>query len=224
MNRESLPPPPTTKFLTTGQIASYCGVNFRTVIRWIKRGILTAQRLPGRGDHRVSVEDFITFLNKNDLQVPAEFQSQNKPTSVSSIEDSSEGSKEIRILIVDDEPAVTHSIQRVLKMAGYTTEVANSGFEAGYLLERFRPTLITLDLLMHRVDGFDLLETLRKQERHLKTQVLIISGDTDERIARALCSGANRALRKPFNNESLLATVKDLVGEPPRMKPKAEEK
>jgi len=58
--------------LTTGEVAGYCGVNFRTVIRWIKRGYLTAFQLPGRGDNRVRVEDFVTFLEENRIPVPHE--------------------------------------------------------------------------------------------------------------------------------------------------------
>jgi len=60
--------------LTTGEIARYCGVNFRTVIRWIKRGYLNAFQLPGRGDNRVEVEDFLIFLKKNNIPIPEEFQ------------------------------------------------------------------------------------------------------------------------------------------------------
>ncbi|TNF38926.1 MAG: response regulator, partial [Gammaproteobacteria bacterium] len=42
-----------SKTLTTGDIARYCQVNFRSVIRWIERGLLKAHKLPGRGDNRV---------------------------------------------------------------------------------------------------------------------------------------------------------------------------
>ena len=61
------------QILTTGEIARYCGVNFRTVIRWIERGRLKAYQLPGRGDNRVTVEDFIDFLKVNSMPIPEEF-------------------------------------------------------------------------------------------------------------------------------------------------------
>ncbi len=60
--------------LTTGDIAKLCGVNFRTVIRWIQRGHLKAFQLPGRGDNRVQVADFIEFLNENNMPIPEELQ------------------------------------------------------------------------------------------------------------------------------------------------------
>ena len=58
--------------LTTGEIAQYCDVNSRTVIRWIKRGHLRAYQLPGRGDNRIALEDFLAFLAAHGMPVPRE--------------------------------------------------------------------------------------------------------------------------------------------------------
>lgn len=58
--------------LTTGDIAQYCDVNSRTVIRWIRRGHLRAYQLPGRGDNRIDVEDFLDFLWQHKMPVPEE--------------------------------------------------------------------------------------------------------------------------------------------------------
>ena len=41
------------EILTTGDIAKYCNVNFRTVVRWVERGLLKSHKLPGRGDNRI---------------------------------------------------------------------------------------------------------------------------------------------------------------------------
>ena len=61
------------KYLTTGDISKLCGVNFRTVIRWIKAGNLKAFPLPGtRGDNGVQVADFLDFLRKNNIPIPEE--------------------------------------------------------------------------------------------------------------------------------------------------------
>ena len=50
------------KTLTSGEIATYCDVNLRTVIRWIESGKLKGFKLPGRGNNRVLVSDFVSFL------------------------------------------------------------------------------------------------------------------------------------------------------------------
>lgn len=56
--------------LTTGEIAKFCGVNFRTVIRWIEKGYMSAYKLPGRGDNRVTIDEFLRFLESNNMPVP----------------------------------------------------------------------------------------------------------------------------------------------------------
>ncbi|MEI8650520.1 helix-turn-helix domain-containing protein [Paraglaciecola sp. Hal342] len=52
------------KTLTSGEIAKYCDVNLRTVIRWIDSGRLKGFKLPGGGNNRVTEEDFVDFLKK----------------------------------------------------------------------------------------------------------------------------------------------------------------
>ena len=73
--------------LTTGEIAQYCGVNFRTVIRWIKRGYLNAFQLPGRGDNRVEIGDFMAFLEKHNIPIPEELQSVERDVSRRTVAD-----------------------------------------------------------------------------------------------------------------------------------------
>lgn len=64
--------------LTTGEAAKYCGVNFRTVIRWIDKGHLDAYKLPGRGDNRIPINSFVDFLRKNDMPVADELLSNDR--------------------------------------------------------------------------------------------------------------------------------------------------
>ena len=190
-----------TRYLTTGQVATYCGVNFRTVIRWIKKGYLQAHRLPGRGDHRVSVEDFIKFLNQNQLQVPAELTSPNTTPLTSSN----------KVLIIDDDVAVAKSIQRTLKLAGYDTQICNNSFEAGLLVEQYKPNLLTLDLHMPGLDGLSVLKALKSSNRFSKLKTLIISGANDHLLEDAIKNGANATLKKPFTPDELLLTIKGIL-------------
>ena len=182
-----------TKVLTTGEAAKYCGVSFRTVIRWIERGELKAFKLPGRGDNRITVTDFIDFLNENNIPVPAELEPKTK-----------------RVLVVDDDEAMARSIERVLVRRGYQVEVASNGFEAGEQLSRFKPSLMTLDLKMPMLDGIAVLQHLRAKKLPIKT--LVVSGQSTEELQQALDEGANDTLHKPFENEDLLAKVAALIG------------
>jgi excisionase family DNA binding protein len=183
--------------LTTGEAARICGVNFRTVIRWIDRGLLHAYKLPGRGDHRVPVEELRRFMRENGIPDPT--------APIMPVR---------RVLITDDEPAMARAIERVLAQAKFETAIASNGFEAGAMLHTFRPGLITLDLRMPGVDGLGVLRFLRQTELAGPLKVLVVSADTDDRLKQALALGADAVLRKPFSNEELLAAVDRLYAEP----------
>jgi len=181
--------------LTTGEIAQYCKVNFRTVIRWIKRGHLRAYQLPGRGDNRVEVGDFLRFLHQHNMPVPGEFQRSAR-----------------RVLIVDDDQATAHAIQRVLRRAGFETEVAFDGFSAGVLAESFAPEVMTLDLRMPGLGGLEVLGFVRSHPHLQAIKILVVSGLPPAQLAEALAGGADEAMEKPFDNAALVEKVCLLAG------------
>ncbi len=180
--------------LTTGEAAKYCGVNFRTVIRWIERGKLKAYKLPGRGDHRIQVEDFVVFLQDNGMPVPDELKGQNRS-----------------VLVIEDQPEMASAIRRVLMRHGYEVEIARDGFSAGTALTRMKPGLVTLDLKMPGMDGYEVLSFIRGHDEHANTKVLVISAETSAGLERAKALGASDILPKPFENDELLARVEALI-------------
>ena len=182
--------------LTTREAAQRCGVNFRTVIRWAERGELQAYRLPGRGDYRVPVEELRRFMREHGIPESDEMPGRPK-----------------RVLVVDDEPALARTIKRVFARAGFETAIANDGFLAGSLLHTFKPHLMTLDLRMPGIDGLGVLRFLRETNLPTPLKVLVVSGDSEEHLKQALVLGAHGALGKPFDNEELLASARELLGE-----------
>jgi excisionase family DNA binding protein len=64
-----------SRVFTTGEVAKYCSVHFRTVIRWIERGSLKAYKLPGRGNNRIEEQEFLRFLKENNMPIPDDLQS-----------------------------------------------------------------------------------------------------------------------------------------------------
>ena len=181
--------------LTTGEIAQYCKVNFRTVIRWIKRWHLKAYQLPGRGDNRVAVEDFLRFLKQHNMPVPGEFQ---RPAP--------------RALIVDDDQGTARAIQRVLRRAGFETQMAFDGFSAGVLMESLAPDVMTLDLRMPGLGGLEVLGFVRSHPRLRGTKIVVVSGLPRARLDEALAKGADEVLEKPFDNDALVEKVCRLAG------------
>lgn len=179
--------------LTTGEAADICGVNFRTVMRWIDRGLLQAYRLPGRGDRRVLRDELRRFMLENGI--PDRSISNELPR---------------RILITDDEPAMAHAIERVLRGAHFETAIAANGFEAGAMLPMFKPGVMTLDLRMPGMDGLDVLRFLQKTDIGVPVKIVVVSADSETRLQTALTLGAHAILRKPFSNDELTAAIQGI--------------
>jgi CheY-like chemotaxis protein len=182
--------------LTTGDIAKLCGVNFRTVIRWIQRGHLKAFQLPGRGDNRVQVADFIEFLNENNMPIPEELQ----PSKT-------------RVLIVESDEKVASSMERALQRAGYETRLATDGFSAGALLGSFRPSVMTVDVGMKGIDGARAIRLMREDSRLALSKVIAVTAARTSRKKQEQlrAAGADGVLNRPLNNEDLVRTITDLT-------------
>jgi len=186
--------------LTSTEAARICGVSFRTVIRWIERNELQAYRLPGRGDYRVLATELRRFMSAHGIPASDEMPGQPK-----------------RILVVDDETAMANAIKRTLKHDGYEVATASDGFLAGSMLHIFKPHLMTLDIHMPGIDGFGVLRFLREQPPPFPVKVLVVSGESEQRLQQALELGAHGALAKPFENQELLETVGRILGHAPRV-------
>jgi excisionase family DNA binding protein len=184
------------KVLTTGEVAAYCGVNLKTVLRWIERGELTAYRLPGaRGDHRIEAAAFLVFLKNNNLPVPAELTPAGK-----------------RVLIVDDDAQFVRSLQRTLRTKGFETEIAADGFSAGLLMRSFSPSLITLDLRMPGMSGLDVIKNIRGNPDYTHVKILVVSATHRDELDKAVREGADDALSKGFTANELIDKVETLLG------------
>lgn len=178
---------------TTGDIAKYCQVNFRTVIRWIDRGLLKAYKLPGRGDNRISLDDLLVFLHENDMPIPVELTRANN-----------------RILIVEDDPVTAKILEVVLQKAEFETSIAPTGFHAGVLLSEFSPSLITLDLDIPGLSGVEVLKYIRKTDGLKYIKVLVISAMEQAILDEASEAGADAVLSKPVNPAEVGAAIKKL--------------
>ena len=197
--------------LTTGEIAKYCGVNFRTVIRWIEKGFIDAYKLPGRGDNRVTMESFLVFLNKNQMPIPEALIGGPNVTADLKAEAKSKKSDKPRVLVIEDEALMAKSMMRTIKRAGYDVQAASNGIEAGIQLERYQPQIITLDLQMPGMSGFEVLETLRSNESYRGIKVLIVSAATKVKILEVMELGVDDVLEKPFKSEELCQKLQALI-------------
>ena len=188
------------QMLTTGQIAEICGVHFRTVGRWIDRGDLKGFHLPGRGDRRVKASDLIGFMKQQGMPAPSDDAFSGLSKAVKN-----------KILIVDDDPHIVNAFARILRQNGYEIETAHDGFSAGMILSQFRPHLMILDLRMPKMDGFEVIQQIKKANGVNNPKILVVSGESEEGLKRALELGAEKVLSKPTLNEALLNAVEGLI-------------
>lgn len=183
------------KTLKPSEIASYCDVHQRTVSRWIANGDLKGHKLPGRGNYRVLLDDFLFFLQKFQFPMPPELQSLTQS----------------KILVIDDELGYINSLKRLFIQQGYQVSTARDGFAAGVNLLTERPHLITLDLQMPGLDGFEVLQYIKQRPDLANLKVVVISGLAATELNRALELGANAVLAKPFENQQLITLVNQLL-------------
>lgn len=184
--------------LTTGQIAQFCHVTHRAVLKWVASGKLKAYRTPGNHS-RVSIEDFLSFLHQYSMPVPAEFQ---LPVL------------QKKVLIVDDDRGIVSSIQRMLTLENkYIIEVAYDGFEAGKKFATFNPHFIILDIRMPGVDGYQVCANIRSDPKNSGIKILAISGVSEnDEIKKIMDLGADDYLGKPFSNKVLKERINRLLG------------
>jgi two-component system response regulator MprA len=116
----------------------------------------------------------------------------------------------VRILVVDDEPAVRQAVERALRLEGYDVLLAGDGREALESLESRPPDAVVLDVLMPRVDGLELCRRMRNTGNRTPVLMLTARDAVDDRVA-GLDAGADDYLVKPFALEELLARVRALL-------------
>ena len=125
-----------------------------------------------------------------------------------------------RILLVDDEHAITDNLSAFLQRSGFDVAVASDGEEALRKAATFGPDLIVLDVLMPRLDGREVLRRLRSADNRTPVILLTQIGESVER-AMALEEGADDYLNKPFDPLELVARMRAVLrraqaGQPPQ--------
>lgn len=119
----------------------------------------------------------------------------------------------IRVLIVEDSPAMRAFVRAALEEGGLDVTEAANGFEALRLLPRERFDIVVTDINMPDIHGLELISFIRKSDALRSTPVVIVSTEGADRDRdRGLALGANAYLTKPFEPEDLRATVFKLLG------------
>lgn len=117
-----------------------------------------------------------------------------------------------RVLIVDDDTELINVMRIYFQRSGFTAEVADSGRKALKLLDGFKPDAMILDILMPKLDGVKVCQTIRIEKENLSMPIIALTGFHKEKVKLdILDAGANLYLTKPIDMSKLVKHVKDLL-------------
>ena len=117
-----------------------------------------------------------------------------------------------RVLVVDDHPPTVTLIGNALENEGLAVTTARNGAECLLAIDKERPDLVVLDVIMPVMDGFQTLRVLREQDATKELPIIILSiRSSDRDILKGLTTGADIYLTKPFKIVDLVTAVKRIL-------------
>ena len=121
-----------------------------------------------------------------------------------------EESKEVKVLVVDDEPNIVELLTVSLKFQGFDVHSANSGNEALRIAREINPDAYIMDVMMPGMDGFELLGKLRSEGLDGPVLYLTAKDSVDQRI-HGLTIGADDYVTKPFSLEEVITRLRVIL-------------
>jgi excisionase family DNA binding protein len=175
-------------WVTLGQAAKYLGVAQSTIRKWSDQGRVPTFYTPG-GHRRYRRRDLDAFLERSG------------PTAKTGP----------LVLIVDDDEGLRQYLRVNLELEGYAVREAGSGDEGLAAIDDEPPDLILLDVMMPKVDGWEMLR--RMQERHGigSIPVIMFTGKSEVSGEDAAARGAQAFIGKPFDPQQLIDSTKQLL-------------
>lgn len=128
------------------------------------------------------------------------------------IPESINANSKYKILVIDDDISIVELLEVNLKSAGYKVEIAFDGEMAMELIERGKFDLIILDIMIPKIDGYEICRRLRKKDTTMMTPVIVLSAKNKpvDKIA-GLKLGADEYVTKPFDVEELITRVDSIL-------------
>ena len=122
------------------------------------------------------------------------------------------GKDKVKILIIDDSNTNVVLLEAVFSGKGYVVETALNAYEAFNSMEKEKPDLILLDLLMPKVSGFDFMENIKNNEEYKDIPVIVISAVSDyDNVQKIKKMGIYDYIKKPVDIEELEDKVERLL-------------
>jgi len=180
---------------TTGEAADICNLSQQTIIRCFDSGQLGGFRVPGSRFRRIPRVELVKFMKDNGIPMDGM------------------DSNTIRVLVVDDDPAIVELFVDVLQADGrFDVATAQTGYDAGVLTQQFRPDIVVLDYMLPDINGNLVCRTIRNNPDLSSTRILAISGMVNPaEVEQLKQAGADDFIKKPFNIENVIERIIKLV-------------
>jgi DNA-binding response OmpR family regulator len=119
-----------------------------------------------------------------------------------------------RVLLIEDEPNITEAIRFLLQREGWQVATHADGATAMSAVERETPDIVVLDVMLPNRSGFEILRELRdRPDTHALPVLMLTAKGQDKDRALAEDYGVSRFMTKPFSNQDILSTVRDMAAE-----------
>jgi two-component system, OmpR family, response regulator len=115
-----------------------------------------------------------------------------------------------RILVVDDEPNIVDVVSMALRFQGFEVDTAATGRDALAAVQRFRPQVMVLDVMLPDMEGFEVADRLGAQRGHVPIIFLTARDATEDKL-RGLSIGGDDYVTKPFSLEELVARIRVIL-------------
>ncbi|MDE2142922.1 MAG: response regulator [Elusimicrobia bacterium] len=182
---------------TTFEVSRLCGVLHATVAHWINKGKIKAYTTPDK-HRRVDRSELVAFMHAYELPIPSDLEPAPR-----------------RILIIDDDPAITRLLERSWDHDGdgYAVLAVNNPVAGLVEVGRHQPDVLILDLLMPILSGYEVCRILKAGPATRHIRVIAISGGapSDAQLDFILAN-ADMFLPKPFDPRRLVGAVDLLLG------------
>ena len=119
-----------------------------------------------------------------------------------------------KILIVDDEENIVISLEFLIEQAGYELQIAKNGEEALAQVASFAPDLMLLDVMMPKINGFEVCRRVREMPEGQQLKIIMLTAKGREvEITKGVAMGADTYITKPFSTKELMAQVRQMLND-----------
>jgi len=117
-----------------------------------------------------------------------------------------------RILIVDDEPNIVLALELLMKREGYETLSVDDGEKAFEAVKEFLPDLVILDIMMPKMDGYEVCQLIRADARFRDVSIIMLTAKGREvEREKGMAMGADLYVTKPFSTREVMLKVKEIL-------------